>query len=121
SIFGEEPGKAWVPAVWMLALAVGAFATRVASRWFLFNAGRDVEYELHASILDKLHQLGTNFYRRMSAGEIMSRATSDLQQVRLLYGFGVLNLVNVVFALASALQVMVSISWRLTLACLITM
>lgn len=121
SIFGEEPGRAWVAAVWMLALAVGAFATRVASRWFLFNAGRDVEYELHASILDKLHQLGTNFYRRMSAGEIMSRATSDLQQVRLLYGFGVLNIVNVVFALASALQVMASVSVRLTLACLVTM
>ena len=121
AIFGEEPGRAWVPAVWMLALAIFAFATRVASRWFLFNAGRDVEYELHAAILDKLHQLGTNFYRRMSAGEIMSRATSDLQQVRLLYGFGVLNLVNVVFALASALQVMVSISWRLTLAVLVIM
>jgi len=121
AIFGEEPGRAWVPALWMLALAIFAFATRVASRWFLFNAGRDVEYELHAAILDQLHKLGTNFYRRMGAGEIMSRATSDLQQVRLLYGFGVLNLVNVVFALASALQVMVSISWRLTLAVLLTM
>src|SRR5690606_36984566 len=121
AIFGEAPGTAWIASAWMLALAIFAFATRVASRWFLFNAGRDVEYELHAAILDQLHKLGTNFYRRMSAGEIMSRATSDLQQVRLLYGFGVLNLVNVVFALASALQVMVSISWRLTLACLITM
>lgn len=121
SIFGGAPGTAWVAAVWMLALALGAFATRVASRWFLFNAGRDVEYELHAEILDKLHQLGTNFYRKMSAGEIMSRATSDLQQVRLLYGFGVLNIVNVVFALASALQVMVSISGRLTLAVMATM
>ena len=37
----------------------------------------------------------------------MSRSTGDLQQVRLLLGFGVLNVVNVVFAFASALQVMV--------------
>lgn len=121
TIFGEAPGAAWVPAALMLALAIGAFVSRVASRWFLFNAGRDVEYELHAEILDKLHQLGTDFYRKMSAGEIMSRATSDLQQVRLLYGFGVLNLVNVAFASASALQVMGSISWRLTLATMGTM
>lgn len=121
AIFGENPKTAWVAAAWMLGLALAAFATRVASRWFLFNAGRDVEYELHADILDKLHLLGTNFYRRMSAGEIMSRATSDLQQVRLLYGFGVLNIVNVVFASASALQVMVSVSGRLTLACMAAM
>lgn len=120
-IFGEDPRSAWVPAGLMLALALFAFMTRVASRWYLFNAGRDVEYELHAAVLDRLHLLGTNFYRRMSAGEIMSRATSDLQQVRLLFGFGVLNIVNVVFASASALQVMVTISGRLTLASMATM
>lgn len=121
SIFGEAPETAWVAAAWMLALAIAAFATRVASRWFLFNAGRDVEYQLHADVLDKLHELGTNFYRRMSAGEIMSRATSDIQQVRLLYGFGVLNIVNVIFASASAFQVMATISGRLTLAVMVTM
>ena len=36
----------------------------------------------------------------------MSRSTGDFAQVRLLFGFGVLNIVNVVFAFASALQVM---------------
>ena len=54
----------------------------------------------------------------MSAGEIMSRSSGDLLQVRLLFGFGILNLVNVVFAFASALQVMVSISGKLTLVSL---
>lgn len=121
AIFGENAGAAWVPAAIMLALAVGGFAARVASRWFLFNAGRDAEYELRGALLDRLHLLGTSFYRKMSGGEIMSRATSDLQQVRLLLGFGVLNLVNVAFASASALQVMGSISMRLTLACMETM
>ena len=85
-----------------------AFVARVASRWFLFNAGRDAEYELRYELLRKLHQLGAAFYRKMPAGEIMSRSTSDLQQVRMLFGFGVLNVVNVVFAFASALQVMLS-------------
>jgi len=121
AIFGEEGGAAWVPAALMLGLAVVAFASRVASRLFLFNAGRDAEYELHGKLLAKLHLLGTSFYRRMSGGEIMSRATSDLQQIRLLLGFGVLNLVNVAFASLSALQVMVSISWVLTLATMATM
>ena len=80
----------------MLVLAVGAFVARVASRWYLFNAGRDAEYELRSELLRKLQQLGAAFYRKMSSGEIMSRSTSDLQQVRMLLGFGILNVVNVV-------------------------
>ena len=91
------------------------------SRWFMFNAGRDVEYEVRTVLLARLHTLGAAFYRTMSAGEIMSRATNDLAQVRMLFGFGVLNIINVVFAFASALQVMLSISIRLSLVSFVTM
>lgn len=115
-VFGGTPDQVTRPALFILGLALVAFVTRVTSRWFVFNAGRDAEYELRAILLHRLHRLGTAFYRTMSAGEIMSRSSGDLQQVRLLLGFGVLNVVNVVFAFASALQVMVSISGRLTLA-----
>jgi ATP-binding cassette subfamily B multidrug efflux pump len=102
-----------------LALALLSFITRVASRWFIFNAGRDAEYELRTLLLHRLHRLGTAFYRTMSAGEIMSRSTGDLQQVRLLLGFGVLNVINVVFSFASAMQVMLGVSARLTLVSMV--
>jgi ATP-binding cassette subfamily B protein len=115
AVFGAAPGRVIGPAAVILGLAIIAFFARVASRWFIFNAGRDTEYELRALLLHRLHRLGTAFYRTMSAGEIMSRSTGDLQQVRLLTGFGILNIVNIVFAVGSALQVMVSISGKLTL------
>jgi ATP-binding cassette subfamily B protein len=121
AVFGPTPADAWKPAAVMLGLAVLAFFARVSSRWFMFNAGRDAEYELRFELLRKLHQLGAAFYRKMPSGEIMSRSTSDLQQVRMLLGFGVLNVVNVVFAFASALQVMLVISPKLTLACLLNL
>jgi len=114
-IFSDSPQIVWQPAVGMLVLAVFGLITRVASRWYIFNAGRDVEYEMRAVLLARLHKLGTAFYRTMSSGEIMSRSSGDLLQVRLLFGFGFLNMINVVFAFASALQVMVTISSRLTL------
>jgi ATP-binding cassette subfamily B protein len=120
-VFGATPTDVWKPAATMLGLALCAFFARVTSRWYIFNAGRDSEYELRYELLRKLHQLGAAFYRRMPAGEIMSRSTSDLQQVRMLYGFGVLNVFNVVFAFASALQVMLSLSPALTLACLLNL
>jgi ATP-binding cassette subfamily B protein len=120
-IFGPDPREAFRPALFILLLALVAFVARVSSRWFVFNAGRDVEYELRTSMLARLQRLGAAFYRTMPSGEIMSRATNDLMQVRLLYGFGVLNMVNVVFAFASALQVMVHISVPLTLASLVNL
>ena len=67
------------------------------------------------ALLHQLHALGPSFYRRMATGEIMSRATNDLAQVRLLLGFGVLNAINTVFAFASALAVTLHISGKLTL------
>jgi ATP-binding cassette subfamily B protein len=115
AVFGGTPERVTGPASRILVLAAVAFVARVASRWFIFNAGRDAEYELRALLLHRLHRLGTAFYRKMSAGEIMSRSTGDLQQVRLLLGFGVLNVINVLFAFASALQVMLAVSGKLTL------
>jgi ATP-binding cassette subfamily B protein len=105
-VLGATPAEVWKPAAVILGLAVVAFFVRVLSRWYIFNAGRDTEYELRYELLRKLHQLGAAFYRTMPAGEIMSRSTSDLQQVRMLYGFGVLNVFGVVFAFAAGLQVM---------------
>ena len=120
-VFSGEPEKVTGPAKLILLLALVAFVFRVASRWFIFNAGRDAEYELRALLLHRLHRLGTAFYRTMSAGEIMSRSTGDLQQIRLLLGFGILNIMNVVFAFASAFQVMVHVSVRLTLVSFVMM
>jgi ATP-binding cassette subfamily B protein len=121
AVFGKTPEQVTRPALFILALGIVAFIARVASRWFIFNAGRDAEYELRALLLHRLHRLGTAFYRTMSAGEIMSRSTGDLQQVRLLLGFGILNVINVIFAFGSALQVMVRISPKLTLVSFVMM
>lgn len=101
--------------VQLFGFAVFAFLVRIASRIFIFNAGRAVEYELRSELLSHLHKLGSAFYRKMSAGDIMSRSTNDLLQVRLLFGFGILNIVNVLFAFVSALQVLLSIHPKLTL------
>jgi ATP-binding cassette subfamily B protein len=77
--------------------ALGAY-TRVESRTRIFNGGREIEFTLRERMLRALHRLGPSFYRTMPPGEIMSRATNDLGQVRLLVGFGALNLVNTLFS-----------------------
>ncbi|MBK8259693.1 MAG: ABC transporter ATP-binding protein [Polyangiaceae bacterium] len=107
-------------AIVMLSVSIAAAIARVLSRITVFTGGRNVEYELRAALLSRLHKLGPSFFRKMPTGDIMSRATNDLTQVRLLLGFGLLNIVSSLLALASALYVMLSTSVRLTLAALAT-
>ncbi len=102
----------------LIVVVVAAAGIRVLSRMTIFHAGRMAEYEIRNLLLRRLLVLGVSFFRRMPTGEIMSRATNDLTQVRLLLGFGVLNVINTAFALISAVSVMVSVSGRLTLAAL---
>jgi len=118
---GGEHSAATLLGLALVGVAVGSFVIRVLSRVAVFNGGRIAEYELRRALLDRLQKLGPSFYRRMSTGEIMSRVTNDLTQVRLLLGFGVLNVINTLFALASALAVTLSLSWKLTLASLSTL
>lgn len=103
---------------WLAAVAFAAFFVRVLSRVVVFNAGRIAEYELRSALLAHLQKLGPSFYTKMPTGEIMSRATNDLTQVRLLLGFGILNAINTVFGLVSAFYVMLTIHPGLTFASL---
>jgi len=98
-----------------IAVAGLMWAVRAASRIMIFNVGRDVEYELRNQLLERVHELGPSFFRRMSTGDIMSRATNDLGQVRLLVGFGGLSVVNALFGYVGALAMMITISPKLTL------
>ena len=116
-----QPMTALYIGIGLVLAPLVAMGVRVLSRVLIFNGGRDVEYELRRALLDRLHALGPAFYRKMPSGEIMSRATNDLTQVRLLLGFAVLNAVNTVFALASSLAFTTGISVKLTLASLSTL
>lgn len=115
---GHLPGDVTKLGLILVGIAVVSLVVRVLSRIAIFNGGRNAEYELRRAMLHHLHKLGPSFYRRMPTGDIMSRVTNDLTQVRLLLGFGVLNVFGTVFALASSLAVMTERSWKLTLAAL---
>ncbi|MBM4362478.1 MAG: ATP-binding cassette domain-containing protein, partial [Deltaproteobacteria bacterium] len=116
-----DAGAATRIGVELVVVSLAALFIRVLSRVAIFNGGRIAEYELRRALLAKLQTLGPSFYRRMSTGDIMSRATNDLGQIRLVLGFGVLNGINTAFALVSALAVMIGISGRLTVAALLSL
>ena len=115
----SDGGRVRQAAFIVLGLAAVMWAVRSLSRIVIFNVGRDVEFDLREELLAKVHSLGASFTQRMPTGEVMSRATNDLNQVRLLSGFGVLNSANSIFAFVSALALMLTLSPTLTLYALI--
>lgn len=99
----------------VIAVALSMWIIRAYSRIKIFNIGRDVEFELRNAFLQRLHRLGFSFFEKMPTGEVMSRATNDITQIRLLVGFGLLNVVNTIFAFGLGVGLMWMLSPTLTL------
>ena len=88
---------------------------RFASRWWFIGASRDMEYALRSDVFGHLEALPMAFYQRNKTGELMSRATNDLSNVRMLLGPGIMYSTNTIVTAVVAVAFMLSIDWRLTL------
>ena len=105
-------------AVPLILLTSSMWMIRMASRIWIFGVGRQVEFELKQQIFQHLLKLEPAYFATHPAGDLISRATSDLDNVRRLLGFAVLSLANTLFAYSLTLPAMLSISVDLTLASL---
>jgi ATP-binding cassette, subfamily B, multidrug efflux pump len=92
---------------------------RMASRIWLFGVGRQVEFDLKQKIFEHLLTLEPSYFDSNTTGDLISRATSDVDNIRRLLGFAVLSLANTVFAYALTLPFMLSINVQLTLAAVV--
>jgi ATP-binding cassette subfamily B protein len=102
-------------------LLIGGLASlmwviRMGSRIFLFGAGRQVESDLKQLIFEHLLRLEPAYFATHTIGDLISRSTSDLDNIRRLVGFALLSFANTLFAYAFTLPVMFSISMGLSLA-----
>ena len=88
------------------ALAVIGGVVRTRSRIVLFNAGRDVERSLRADLFAHLATLSSTYFGKSSTGDLMSRLTNDLTNIRLLAGFALLNALNGVLVVAVTLPLL---------------
>ncbi len=102
-------------ALWILLLATVVWFMRMISRVLLFGVGRQVEFDLKQKIFNHLLTMEPAYFAENTAGDLISRATSDVDNIRRLVGFAVLSLANTLFAYALTLPVMLGIDVRLTL------
>jgi ATP-binding cassette subfamily B protein len=103
-------------ALWIALLASLMAGVRLWSRLLVFGAGRQVEVQLRQQIFDHLLRQEPSWVQEAGSGEVISRSTSDVENIRRLLGFAVLSLTNTVLAYALTLPAMLSIDPLLSLA-----
>jgi len=96
-----------------VALLKGIF--QFLTRWIVIGISREIEFDLRNDLFQHLERLSFPYYQRTRTGDIMARATNDLNAVRMLLGPAIMYSANTVVFTAGALAFMVSISPRLTL------
>ena len=84
------------------------------TRWILIGVSREIEYDIRNDLLTDLMQLEPEFYVRNRTGELMSRCTNDLNNVRMVLGPGIMYSATTIITFILAVTVMLMISPVLT-------
>ena len=99
----------------VFVLASVMWFIRMASRVLIFGAGRQVEFDLKQRIFEHLLTLEPAYFGRNTIGDLINRATSDVDNIRRLLGFAVLSMANTLFAYIMIVPAMASLDGRVTL------
>ena len=105
--------------LWFAASLVGVSALKgVFQYWMrviLIGISRDIEFDLRNDLFANLVRLSGDFYGKYRTGDIMARATNDLNAVRMMMGPAVMYLCETGLTLVLAVFVMMSVDWQMTL------
>ena len=98
----------------LLAIAVTKGIFQFLTRWIVIGVSRNIEFDLRNDLFARLESLSYSYYQRHRTGDIMARATNDLNAVRMLLGPAIMYSANTMVYTAGALAFMISISPKLT-------
>jgi ATP-binding cassette subfamily B protein len=102
----------------LFVLACIMWGIRMLSRVLIFGIGRQVEFDLKQKIFEHLLKLEPAYFSVNTSGDLINRATSDVDNIRRLVGFAILSLINTIFAYGLTLPAMLSINVKLSLMAL---
>jgi ATP-binding cassette, subfamily B, multidrug efflux pump len=111
---GAAASEIWRYAALLIVIAAVRGVFQYWMRVVLIGASRDIEYDLRNDLFKHLTTLSSGFFARNRTGDIMARATNDLNAVRMMLGPGVMYWTETSLTFVLALAVMASHDWRLT-------
>lgn len=105
----------------LVGIALLGGIARYGMRELLNGISRRMETDIRDDLFDHLMRLPPEFFDRWRTGDLMSRATNDVQAVRMVAGPAIMYTVNTVAVAVLALGLMIFIDPRLTLLAMIPM
>ncbi len=119
----QHPAVALHTPIWyarlIIVVALLQGVIRIFSRTTLLHAGRHIEFLIREDLYARLLALDLPFFAGERTGDLLSRFANDLTNVRMLTGFGVLNIINTIILYLAALALMLRISPLLTILAII--
>ena len=100
-----------------VALVGGLF--RFGQRSLIGNVARRIEYELRGDFFQHLQKMQKSYFDQVDTGDLMSRATNDLDAVHRLLGFAIIYIADATVFFGFALAIMLRIDITLTMLALI--
>jgi len=114
----QSPASArFSPAACALIIAILATLhciTRIFSRTFVLNAARTIEFRIRENLFRQLMLLDLHYFSTSRTGDILSRFSNDLTNVRMLTGFGTMSAMNTLIIYSAAVSLMLRIHPWLT-------
>ena len=105
------------PAACALIIALLALLhciTRIFSRTLILNAARIIEFRIRDDLFQRLTLLDIGYFSSSRSGDIISRFSNDLTNVRMLTGFGAMSVINTLLVYSAAVTMMIRIHPWLT-------
>lgn len=72
-------------------------------------------YDIKNALFERLQQLSFAFYDRAQTGQLMSRATVDVEAVRMFFGMGLLGITQTVILFTATTIILITLDWKLAL------
>ena len=113
SAFAPEKLPRYAALILGISAVEGFF--RFWMRKILIGVSREIEFDLRNDFFSHLQKMSLSFFQAHSTGDIMSRATNDLNAVRSVLGPGIMYSVTTLVTVIAASLILFRLNWKLTL------
>jgi ATP-binding cassette subfamily B multidrug efflux pump len=111
-------GVIFVVVGWLVGLAVARAMFTFLQGYLAERASQGVAYDLRDALFERIERLSFSYYDRVQTGQLVTRLTSDVEQIRTFAGSGVVQLANAVVMLIGTTILLLYLDWQLALVAL---
>jgi ATP-binding cassette, subfamily B, multidrug efflux pump len=111
-------GVIFVVVGWLVGLALARALFTFLQGYLAERASQGVAYDLRDALFERIERLSFSYYDRVQTGQLVTRLTSDVEQIRTFAGSGVVQLANAVVMMIGTTVLLLYLDWQLALVAL---